>query len=221
MADILPLDQADLSGSDDFYRDFTTLTRAVAGIDRAYQLGRANADTFIPKFRKVLSLFNKKYKDISLALRRTPSSAELRISLIGEQSLQSLFANSASRIRGLSAVGLKKFNEVPVNEQDRLEKTLSRMGKKAYVSYIDPDTAAASNIMIEKHGKHFLVVCDHRDFLRKNSPEFRLCAYYALRRPYNRKTDILGPASSFGFGESIVSEHRPILDELDPFSRVY
>ncbi len=221
MADIPSLDQADLSGMKEFYTDFTTLIRAGVGIDHAYGKGQLNADISVPKFRKVLALFNKKYKDICLTLKRNPSSMELQISFLGEQSLQTLFANSASHIKGLSALGLKGFDEVPITEQGKLEKTLSNMGKRVYVSYTDAESNSTSKFMIERHGRHFLLVCDRKHIFLRNLPEFILCAYYALRHPYNRKIDVNGPASAFGISESITLEHRDLLDEFEHVSRIY
>ena len=220
MADIPPLGTADMSGMDDFYADFTTILKAARGIDRYYQLGKPNVDVFIPKFKKTLTLFNKKYKDISLVLKRTSSSLSLQITFLGEESLQTLFANSASRIKGLSAMGLKKFDEVPVAEQSKLEKLLGKMNKGVYISYSDPETGT-SRIMIEKHGKSFLLICGHKNLFLKTSPEYSLCAYYALRHPYSKSIDVLSHAASFGFSESKGDDSHDLKDEFEPFSRMY
>ncbi len=219
MVDIPALDGADYGGMQDFHVDFTTLLRAGIGLDRAYGLGRQNTDISIPKFRKTLTLFNRKYRDLSLLLKRKPSSLDVQIAFLGEESMQTLFASSVSRIKGLSAIGLKGFDEVQISEQDKMEKTLSRMGKRAYITYTDTELGS-SRLMIERHGKHFLLVCERKNILLRNSPEFRLCAYYALRHPYNGKVDVMSHAAGFGFSESITAEHRDILDEIEPFSRI-
>ncbi|HLD87436.1 MAG TPA: hypothetical protein VJB12_05225 [Candidatus Nanoarchaeia archaeon] len=220
MADIPPLDTLDMSGINDFFADFTALIKVAKGIDRYYQLGKPNLDVFVPKYKKTLTLFNKKYTDLSLLLKRSSSSLHLQVALLGEESLQALFANSASRIKGLSAIGLKRFDETPIAEQDKVEKALTRMSKRIYVSYADPESGS-SRFMIERHGKGFLLICNHKDLLIRNSPEFRLCAYYALRHPYAKNMDVLSHASSFGFTEYIGLNPHDLNDEFEPSSRSY
>jgi hypothetical protein len=220
MADVPALDAISLSGTGEFYADFTAILRAHKGIDRSYQLGRPNTDLFLPNFKKTLALFNKKYKDIYLVMKKNASSVELQITFLGEETLQTLFANSASRIKGLSMIGLRKFDEIPIGEHDKVEKALTKMGKRIYVSYLDPETGT-SRMLFEKHGKSVQFICSRKDIFIRTSPEFRLCAYYSLRHPYNKKIDVISHASSFGFGESIGLDPHDFNDEFETFSRIY
>ncbi len=220
MSTVPSLDAADYSGLPIFTADFLAILGVAKGLDRYYGLGKPNLDIFLPKFRKTLSLFNKKYKDISLALKKKNGSLHLNIAFLGEESLQSLFANSLSRIKGLSAIGLKKFDEVPLSEQDKVEKTLSKMGKEAYVTYSDPESGTA-RLAIERHGNQYVLICSPKELLIKSSPEFRLSAYYALRHPLQKKIDVLSHASGFGFSDSIGLEPTELSDKFEPFWRSY
>src|SRR3989338_2526389 len=138
MADVPTLDAIDYSGQEVFYADFSMLLKVAHELDRHYQLGKLSVDVSFPKFKKAIAAFNRKYKDISLVLRKKPSEIELQIQFKGEPDMQSFFAHSASRIKGISGLGLRAFDEVLVSETEKVERLLGRMKGKLFVSYADP-----------------------------------------------------------------------------------
>ncbi len=220
MADLPTLDTADYSGLETFYTDFSTVLKAAHELDRHYQLGKLSVDSTLPKFRKALAAFNKKYKDISLTMRKKPSSLELLIMLKDEPDMQTFFARSASRIKGILGLGLKAFDEVPVSEADKVEHLLQRMKSKLFMSYADPETGTSS-FMAHKKGKVILLICNWKDLLIRTTPEFRVCSYYALRHPFQRKINVLNHAAALGFMHTAGFENSEMEESFEPYSRAH
>ncbi len=220
MATLSSLDATDYSGLEAFYLDFSTLLKAHHELDRHYQLGKLSVDTALPKFKKAIAAFNKKYKDLSLSIRRKPSELELQIACMGDQDLQSFFALSASRIKGISGLGLRAFDEVGVSESDKVERLIQRMQSKLFISYADLETGTSS-FMVRKKGKAIVLVCNWKDLLIRQSPEFKVCSYYALRQPFQKKINVLNHAAALGFTHSVGFENSDMQDSFDPFSRAH
>jgi hypothetical protein len=220
MADTPPLDAADYSGLEAFYTDFSTILKGCHELDRYYQLGKQEADHALPKMRKALAAFNKKYKDLSLTIRRKPSSLELLIMLKDESDMQTFFARSASRIKGISSLGLQSFDEVSVSETEKVEKLIQRMKTRLFMSYADPEVGTTS-FMAQKKGKVILLTCNWKDLLIRTTPEFKLCSYYALRHPFQRKINVLNYAAVLGFTHSVGLENVDLQDSFEPYSRAH
>ena len=61
------------------------------------------------------------------------------------------------------------------------------------------------------------LVYNPAEMMNENSAGFRICAFYALKSGFDRKIDIYGSASSFGFS-SILNEieKREWYDKFNP-----
>ena len=218
MADVPTLDAADYSEVEIFYADFSAVLKAGHELDRHYQLGKLSVDSALPKFKKAISAFNKKYKDITLSLKKKSSELELQITFKNEPDLQTFFARSASRIKGISALGLRAFDELAVSETDKVEQLLQRMKSKIFMSYADPETGTSA-FMAQKKGKVILLVCNWKDLLIRTTPEFKVCSYYALRHPFQRKINVLSHAGALGFTNSVGFENTEMENSFEPYSR--
>lgn len=218
MATVSTLDAMDSSGQEVFYLDFSTILKAAHELDRHYQLGKLSVDTALPKFKKAIIAFNKKYKDITLILKKQSSELDLQITFKNEPDVQTFFARSASRIKGISGLGLRAFDEIPVTESDKVEGLLQRMKTRLFMSYADPETGTSS-FMVQKKGNAIHLVCNWKDLLIRTTPEFRVCAYYALRHPFQSKINVISHTASLGFTHSVGFENSEMESSFEPYSR--
>ena len=54
-----------------FKKEFMQMVKVGAEIDRYWQEAQRDLNTFIPKFEKLVELFNKKYKGIKVKTRKS------------------------------------------------------------------------------------------------------------------------------------------------------
>ena len=101
-----------------FKKDFTQMIKVGAEIDRYYGEAQHDLDILIPKFEKIAEQFNKKYKGLKLKTKKTIMNFKTRL-FIKARDIKEFFANSASKIPGLKAVGRTNFNQIDVNNVER------------------------------------------------------------------------------------------------------
>lgn len=200
-----------------FKKDFMQMVNVGAEIDRYYGEAQHDLDTFIPKFENLAEKFNKKYKGIKIKTKKTIDSFKARI-FVKEKSIKDFFASSASRIPGLKAVGRTNFNQIEISDAENFARFLDSVLDKIYISYLDPESGTSTIAAVyDRNEKMIEMVYNPSEMMNENSAGFRICAFYALSQGYDRKIEIYGSASAFGFS-SILNEieKREWYDKFNP-----
>ena len=107
-----------------------------------------------------------------------------------------MYRDICVKIEGL--VGLSNHHDPEVSATDvaRVKNVLATLRDKLYVNY-NPDS-----IILELRPDNIIeLVYDPQAILknRDNSPELKICAYYALKGSYDRNISILNVAKGFAF----------------------
>jgi hypothetical protein len=204
---ISELDPKDLN---EFKKDFAELIRVYSGINREYSKLGKDIDKYIAEFNQIINLFNKKYKDLVLRLKRTINELQLRI-FIKDSSVKDVFMNVASKLDGLKAIGSSDFGKAKIEEADRFSKELDKVKNKLFVSYFEKESGA---IFLEYYKKG-MVELHHSDGIgNERSPSFKLCSYYAVKGGVGR-INIDERLSAIGFTEI------PILERVRNFFKKF
>lgn len=199
-----------------FKNDFTQMIKVGAEIDRYYGEAQHDLDTLIPKFEKLIEKFNKKYRGIKIKTKKSLECFRVRL-FVKENGIKDFFANSASRIAGLKSVGRTNFNQVDIGDAERFAGFLDSLMDRICMSYIDHDNGiSAIAAVFDRDEKMVEVVCNSNELLNENSSGFRICAFYALKQKHNKKIEIFGDASTFGFSNLLDEiEKREWYDKFD------
>ena len=200
-----------------FKKDFTQMIMVGAEIDRYYGEAQHDLDTFIPKFENLAEKFNKKYKGIRINTKKTIDIFKVRL-FVKEKSIKDFFANSASRMPGLKAVGRTSFNQIEIGDAENFARFLDSLLDKIYISYLDVESGTSTIAAVySRNEKMVELVYNPSEMMNENSAGFRICAFYALSQGYDRKIGIYGSASTFGFS-SILNEieKREWYDKFNP-----
>jgi len=200
-----------------FSRDFSQILRVAAEIDRYYVEWHHDLDKYLPKLGKLVDFFNKKYKHIKLKVLKRIDGLDVRI-LLSETTLKNLFNNCASRIVGLKSIGTKNFGAVDVTETERIANEINNIKDKLFLTYYFPEVGIHSVFLSKiKNEKMVELHWDMRDSIIEISPDFKICAYYALKSSYNKKIKLFDEGATFGF-TSLLSEKekRFWFDRLNP-----
>lgn len=200
-----------------FKKDFMQLIKVGAEIDRYYGEAQHDLDTLIPKFEKLVEQFNKKYKGIKIKAKKTIEHFKVRL-LVKEKNVKDFFANSASRIHGLKSVGRTNFNQIDISDAEKFAAFLDSLMDKVYISYVDPESGTSTiAAMADAKEKMVELVYNPVEIINENSAGFRICAFYALKFGFNKKIEIYGSASTFGFSNLMDEiEKREWYDKFDP-----
>ncbi|MBS3105760.1 hypothetical protein J4234_05890 [Candidatus Woesearchaeota archaeon] len=200
-----------------FKKDFTQMIMVGAEIDRYYGEAQHDLDTFIPKFEKLAEKFNKKYGGIKIKTKKTIDSFKVRV-FVREKSIKDFFASSASRIPGLKAVGRTNFNQIEISDAENFARFLDSLLDKIHISYLDTESGTSTIAAVyDRNEKMVELVYNPAEMMNENSAGFRICAFYALKNGFDRKIEIYGTASAFGFSNILDEiEKREWYDKFNP-----
>ena len=105
-----------------------------------------------------------------------------------------------------------------ISDAEKFARFLDSLLDKIYISYIDPEsgTSAIAAIMDRKE-KMVELICNPVEIMNENSAGFKICAFYALKHGFDKKIDIYGSASTFGFSNILDEmEKREWYDKFNP-----
>jgi hypothetical protein len=195
----------------EFKKDFTELMRVYSGISNEYSKLGKDVDKYLEEFKKIINLFNKKYKNINLKLKKTVEELQLKI-FFKENSVKDVFVNVASKLNGLKAIGTSDFDQAKTEEADKFSKELDNVKNKLFISYFDKEL---DTVFLEQYKKE--IELHYGDEIKnENSPEFKLCAYYAVKEDIN-KINIYEKLSAMGFVEKpVFTQVRNFLKKFNP-----
>jgi len=188
----------DFSGHDisEFMQDFFLLIKMGTEVDEMYSEGNNLFYQNKAIFEKYCRLFTQKYAPFSLETFVKGAGKSLKI-FLPDQDVVKIFREVAVRIEGLVGVSNLRDLEVPANDREKLARALVAVRDKMYINY-NPDS-----IILEyrKEEDKVELVYDPQTILKnkENSPEFKLCCYYALKGGYDRNIDLQDAAKGFVF----------------------
>ena len=205
------------SDINNFKKDFTQMVKVGAEIDRYYGEAQHDLDTLIPKFEKLAEQFNKKYKGIKIKTKKTIEHFKVAL-FINAKDVKEFFAETASKISGLKSVGRTNFNQIDAGDVDKFAKFLELLLDKIYISYIDPEMGTSTiAAVLNRNEKMIELIYNPAEIINENSAGFKICAFYALKNSFDRKIEIYGDASTFGFSNLLDEmEKREWYDRFNP-----
>ncbi len=190
-----------------FKKDFTQLIKVGAEIDRYYGEAQHDLDTLIPKFEKLTEKFNRKYKGMKIKTKKTIEHYKARL-LVKERNIKEFFANSASRISGLNSVGRASFGQIGIEDAEKFARFLDSLLDKIYITYTGQESGTSTiAAALDRSEKMVEITYNSSEIMNENSASFKVCAFYALKGGYDRKIEVYGDASAFGFSN--------LLDEIE------
>lgn len=199
----------------EFNRDFSQLLKVGSEIDRYYGEWKQDIDKYFLKFEKLSKKFNKKYKNIKIKIKKKIDGIHLGI-FLDEKSIKDLFNNCASRITGLKSIGVKNFGIADINEAEKFANEVNKIKNELYLTYMVPETGSFS-VYLSKRNKSIELNWDVKESILELSPDFKICAYYALKDGYGKKIKILEESATFGFlKEPSQKEVKDWFDKLNP-----
>ena len=200
-----------------FSKDFSQLLRVGAEIDRYYGKSHHDLDFMLPKFEKLIELFNKKYKGLKLKTRKTVEHCKTRL-FVKERDVKQFFADSASKIPGLKAVGRSSPSQVEVSNVEEFARFLDSLLDKIQISYLDPEAGTSTvSAVLDRSEKMLEILYELKEITNENSASFKIAAFYALKEGANKKIDIYGEAATFGFANLLDEvKKRDWYDKFNP-----
>lgn len=192
------ISELDSKNLNEFKKDFIELIRVYSGINKEYSKLGKDVDRYVKEFKRIVNLFNKKYKNLIIKLKQTIDELQLRI-FIKEKSVKDVFINVASKFNGLKAIGAGDFAGVQIEETDRFSKELDKVKDRLSISYFEQ--GFSGTVFLEHYKKGVVELHYSEGIENERDPEFKLCSYYAVKDGIN-KIDIYERLSAMGFVEA-------------------
>ena len=200
-----------------FKKDFTQMIKVGAEIDRYYGEAHHDLDALIPKFEKLTEQFNKKYKGVKIKTKKTIEHFKVRL-FVKSRSVKDFFADSASRMPGLKSVGRTNFNQIEISDAEKFSRFLDSLLDKIFISYVDSESGTSTiAAAFDRNEKRVEIIYNPEEIMNENSAGFKISSFYALKESYDKKIDIYGSASTFGFSNLLDEiEKREWYDKFNP-----
>ena len=200
-----------------FKKDFTQVIKVGAEIDRYYGEAHHDLDTLIPKYEKLVEKFNRKYKGLKIKTKKTIEHFQVRI-FVKARDIKEFFADSASRISGLKSVGRGNFNQIEISDAEKFAGFLDSLLDKIFISYTGSESGTSTiAAAFDRSEKMIEIIYSPVEIMSENSAGFKICAFYALKDGFDKKIEIYGNASAFGFSNLLDEiEKREWYDRFNP-----
>ena len=200
-----------------FNKELSQLLKVGAEIDRYYGKGHHDLDAMLPKFEKLIDLFNKKYKGIKIKSKRTVEHYKARL-FVKEKDIKQFFADSASKIPGLKSIGRVNFNQADASNVEEFARFLDSLLDKIHILYSDAEAGTSTvSAVLDRSERMIEILYDMKEILNDNSASFKIAAFYALKEGINKKIGIYEEASAFGFANLLDEvEKREWYDKFNP-----
>jgi hypothetical protein len=160
----------------EFYMVFSILEK----LDKDYDQGDSvRTEKNVKKFRSLVKDWNKKYRDLLLVFSADGIQCRLTISF-------------AEDLQGVADVirRMNRFMEMRSFSATRLNAVFAEASRKG-----------ENTLTLESDGSTVTMIHSKEDMLKPESPEFRICAYYAMKDGFDRSIDLLQKyKESFSFG---------------------
>ena len=115
-----------------FRKDLLQMLSAAKGMDKYYFEAKQDFHNYLKKFESLVEGFNKKYKGIKLKIVKKTEEMELKI-FLNEKNVKDCFANSASKIVGLQAIGASGFGAATISDTAAFSGEVERAKSKLYI----------------------------------------------------------------------------------------
>lgn len=182
-----------------FKKDFFQMMKVAAEIDRYWGEANRDLDSYVPKFEKLIEQFNKKYKGLRIKTKKSIGNYGTRI-FVKSRNVKEFFAESASRIPGLKSIGRTAFNQAEANDAEKFARFLDSVMDKVFITYADNENGTSSfSAVLDRQQKMVELIYTIPEILSESSAVFRVSAFYALKGGFDKKIDVYGNASTFGF----------------------
>jgi len=142
MVDGTLLGNIDRKSISEFRKDLLEMLRIGKELDEQYGESNQDIEVYIKKFDSLIKKFNKKYKNITLKFVKKIDKIELKI-FLNEKTVKDAFANSASKVIGVQAIGTSKFDTAGVADAKIFTNELEKAKDKLYISYYNPQTGTS------------------------------------------------------------------------------
>lgn len=178
-------------------KELKEIARLIAGLERHSEENDPALDPQIEKISEIFRDFNKKYAKLTLKLEKTIDTIFVRI-FINEDSVKRVFDDATSKLKGLTGIGLKSFDETTIQEADKFASTVNNISNSVLLTYsLDTGT---ETIVLELNEKEKKVELNFeiKSIANPFTPQFQLLKEYALKDS-NQEIDFLNKCYELGF----------------------
>ena len=173
---------------EDFSKDVFLLMYIVKQLDREYANANKKFDRDLKQFLKLVNEWNKKYSN--LLLEHYENGIQMRITLTIKDNMKNVL-ETATKIDDLT-----KINKKPASiDKESISKLMKKESSKLNLVY--NKKGKENSLTFRNTKKGVLFVYEQKDMFDKDSPEFEICCFYALKKRKDINLQDLGNNFSF------------------------
>jgi hypothetical protein len=195
-----------------FEKEFKEIVRVIAGIERHSEENDPALDKQLDLVNTIFDDFQKKYPKLSIKIESRIEGKVIRL-FIHEDSVRAVFDESASKLKGLTGIGLNSFDEATIKEADQFSAAVNNIKNSVFLTY--STEAGTETIVLQFNDKEKKVELNYEISSLANtlSPQFQLLKQYASKET-NNDISFLDRCYELGFTDI---EDKALFDWEDEF----
>lgn len=178
-------------------KELKEIARIIAGLERAAEENDPDLDKQLEKINEIFSDFHKKYPKLSIKLEKTIDNIFVRI-FINEESVKKVFDETASKLKGLVAIGINSFEEATIKEGDKFATTADKIKDKVLLTYAPNRNTENLVLQFDDKEEKVEINFEIKSLLNPMTPEFQIIKQYASRE-IDENIDLLKKCYGLGF----------------------
>ena len=178
-------------------KEIKEIARLIAGIERHSAENDPALDKQLEKIELIFKEFNKKYPKLALKTEKRIDSIVVNI-FINESSVKKVFNDTASKINGLTGMGLTSFDEANLQEADKFASLVDKIKEAVFLTCsLDFGT---ETMVLEFNNKEKKVELNYeiKSLANPLTPQSQLLVQYASMQSDN-SIEILNKCYELGF----------------------
>jgi len=195
-----------------FQKEFLEITRIIAGMERHSEENDTAFDEQMKRVTEIFLNFTKKYPGLCLEFERTIDDFIIHI-FINDKSVKEVF-DIASKIKGLSGLGLRSFNEAVLNESEKFNNLIGQIQNSAFLSYSLDIGQESVVLKFNEKAKKTELLYEIKSLANPITPQYQLIEKYAAT-PGDSSIDLLSQCYQLGF---IDTEDEALFEWEDKFN---
>ncbi len=190
-------------------KDIKEIMRIIAGLLRHSEEHDPSFDKQLEKANEIFDGFNQKYAKLEIHAASTIDEIDIRLFIL-EDSVKEIFDSTASKIKGLTGIGLKSFEEATIQEAEHFARIVEGIDSTLLLTYtLDYGT---ETVVLEKSDDKVELLYEIKSVINPLAPQFQLIKAYGAEK--DASIDILKKCYALGFTDV---EDESLFDWEDEF----
>ncbi|MDO8480915.1 MAG: hypothetical protein Q7S65_03800 [Nanoarchaeota archaeon] len=194
-------------------KELFELGRIAWGIERYSEENDSELDRQLESVEELLEEFNRKYPSLFIKVHGDSTECRIRV-FINETSVRKIFDEVASKLPGLTFIGLSGFQEAGLQQEAQFAALVEEMGDEVFLTYSKAGTTETIHLAFDKKLGKVELELEPKELIVAASSQAQLLLKYMKKG--DKSVHLLEKAYLIGFSDIDDKAHFEWEDKFHP-----